>query len=208
MSDRSWRSAFLGVAALCLVPQLALAESDVPVRAVGGNWGIFFRGGGLANLTLENEAMDVAGGGDAGLLIAQVGVRAVLNERWIIPFHVGMGARIVSPEFGDAETDFGLDVGGGFEYHFRIWRRISPFVGASLRLGVNDPAGDAPGGDGNWTIAFGLYPTMGVEYYVGDRVSLIMQYLMGVDMAFSDASTTVRLFNTRAGGALSVSFYF
>jgi len=178
------------------------ASSDPVVRAAAGDWGMFFRAGGLANLTLEQDAMNVSGGSD-GLLVTQVGLRPVITEHWIIPFHVGMGVRFLSPDVGDTRTDFGLLAGVGVEYHFRIWRRISPFVGGGFNIGMDDPSGG-----GNWAFMIGLAPTLGIEYYIGDRVSLLLQYLMSFDFTFQDGGTSMRVFNTRAGGALSIAFYF
>lgn len=178
-----------------------LADGGV-VRAEAGDFGMFFRFGGLGTLAATNNTRNVN-----ALVITQVGLRMVLSEQLIIPMFLGLGLRSVDQPNMDANTDFGFDAGAGIEYHFRIWRRISPFVGASLGFGGSDPSGD---NNGTWTI--GLGPTAGVEYYVADRVSLTAQYLLTFQIDRSgtgaDSHATGVSFQTLAGGAMNLSFYF
>jgi len=199
--------ALVCVTFLCAAPSTAAASDSNVVRAAAGNWGMFFRAEGLATLGTESERLEVGGAGviprETALFVTQVGMRAVLSERWIIPFYLGFGVRVLDPDGNiDSRTDYGLDVGGGFEYHFRVWRRISPFVGATIGLQSFDPAGND-----NGIIVLGLGPTLGVEYYLGDRVSILLQYLVRFGFGFSEPAFEFS-FNTRAGGALSLSFYF
>lgn len=167
------------------------------VRALGGNWGIFFRFGGLATMTSTGNSDT-----DAGVLITQAGMRYVVNQNWIIPFWVGTGVLVQKQDNVDAQANWGLSAGGGFEYHFRIWRRISPLVGAQIGIGARDPSGS-----NNWVVGIGFGPVLGVEYYVADRVSLIAQYFFTLQFEFRDSRFDYTM-NTLAGGALNLVFYF
>ncbi len=181
------------------------AEQDHPiVRAKEDDWGMFFRFGGLATLLASNNTRNVN-----SLLVTQVGIKAVLSEKLMIPFFFGTGVRHISEDDGnDSQTDFGLDIGVGVEYHFRIWHRISPFIGGSLGFGISDPTGDS-----NMVIGIGIGPNLGVEYYVADRVSLAAQYLLvfqfenGQPPGSTGKLTTVQL-STLSGGAMNLNFYF
>lgn len=177
----------------------ASADEDPVVRAQEGDWGMFFRFGGLSTLTASNNTRDLN-----GMLVTQVGMRAVINDAWVVPFSFGTGVRSVNPEgLSDAAVDVGLDLGVGFEYHFRIWRRISPFVGLGVGFGFGDPEGN-----NNLVLGFGLGPSMGIEYYIADRVSLIAQYLLTFQVEVSPENYTGLSLNTLAGGAATLVFYF
>ncbi|MCC7384295.1 MAG: hypothetical protein IT384_20790 [Deltaproteobacteria bacterium] len=181
-------------------PGATASADEVPVvRAREGDWGMFFRFGGLSTLTASNNTRDLN-----GMLVTQVGMRAVLDDAWVVPFSFGSGVRSVNPEgLSDAAVDVGLDLGVGFEYHFRIWRRISPFVGLGLGFGLGDPEGR-----NNFVLGFGLGPSMGIEYYIADRVSLIAQYLLTFQVEVSPENYTGLSLNTLAGGAATLVFYF
>lgn len=186
--------------ALCVglwgAPDRAWAAEEPVVRADAGNLGLSFTFGGLASMTAgSSEAVNT-------LIFSQVGLRIVLNENFIFPLYVGFGMQLRDQENTDAQTDFGLRLGGGVEYHFRIWRRISPFIGGGLRIGLDEPAGD-----NNWGFGFALTPTMGIEYYVGDRLSLIAQYYFNLIFAITDPAFNLHV-GTASGGALSAVFYF
>ena len=195
----------------------AATSPDSPVvRAVDGNWGLFFLFGGLATLSSDNVSRNVA-----GLILTRVGMRYVLKENFIIPMYLGFGSNVATHDDDDNNTDdsrtnVGFELGGGIEYHFRIWRRISPFVGAGLGFRMEEPTGDE-----NWLFGLGLGPNLGVEYYIADRVSLIAQYYFtfqflfqrayqGIDSQGNTTYTTDFAFqlNTLAGGSLSLVFYF
>lgn len=178
---------------------LASPDPELPVvRAVDGNWGMFFRFGGLSSLSAVGNSRDVN-----GLLVTQVGMRRVYADGWIMPFYLGTGIRLLSPDGGgDNVIDGGFDGGIGFEYHFREWRRISPFVGLSAGLGFS--AAD----DESVVLGLGAGPTLGVEYYVADRVSLIAQYMLTLQLEVVPDEYTGFSFNTLSGGALTLVFYF
>jgi hypothetical protein len=177
---------------------LAVDPENPVVRAVEGNWGMFFRFGGLSTMAAIGESRDIN-----GLLVTQVGMRRVFADGWIVPFYAGTGVRLLAPDGGgDPVVDGGLDAGVGFEYHFREWRRISPFVGLSGGLGFS--AGD----DEDVVVGLGVGPTLGVEYYVADRVSLIAQYMLTLQLEIVPDEYTGVSFNTLSGGALTLVFYF
>lgn len=160
---------------------------------------MFFRFGGLGTMSASNNTRLIN-----GLMLTQTGLRIVASESHVFPVFFGGGYRLVSPRLGDSEGDWGMDVGGGYEYHFRIWRRISPFVGFQLGVGISDPTGEE-----NLVLGVGFGPTMGIEYYIADRVSLIAQYLLNfqVELVPSDEFAAFSV-NTLAGGALNLVFYF
>ncbi len=199
----------------------APAAPDLPVvRAVGGNMGMFFRFGGLANLFATGNSRNVVSTAAAdALVVTQVGLKFVTSEHWMFPIYIGAGLRVVSsdvsspigPSTSTTRTDWGLDLGAGFEHHFRIWRRISPFVGLNLGLGFADPTGDE-----NLLFGIGFGPSLGVEYYIGDRLSLTALYQMVLQVAYQQASSgttasasvTAFSFSTLAGGAMNLTYYF
>ncbi|MFH2010003.1 MAG: hypothetical protein ABI333_25630 [bacterium] len=189
-------------------PGSAQSKASPVVRAVAGNWGMFFRFGGLATLDHGNNTRSVD-----GLLLTQVGFRYVVTEKIIIPLYFSLGVRFIKPPDNtmDDTESWGMEFGTGIEYHFRIWRRISPFIAFNVGLGVIEPAGDA-----NMTFGIGFGPAMGVEYYIGDRVSITVQYMMTLQieiqqtpngMGGADEYKTVQ-FSTIAGGALNITYYF
>jgi hypothetical protein len=197
-------------------PQSEMPDGSPVVRAVGGNMGLFFRFGGLANLFATGNSRTVSSGaaGSEALVITQVGMKFVRDEHWIFPIYFGSSVRLSSPEKGDSRADWGLDLGGGFEYHFRIWRRISPFVGMNLGIGLTDPSGD-----NNFIFGVGLGPSLGIEYYIADRVSLAALYQVVMQVAYqlvrnvstypvTSTSTTGFAFQTLAGGSLYLTYYF
>jgi len=178
------------------------------VRAVAGNWGMFFRFGGLASLDHGNNTRSVD-----GLLLTQVGFRYVVSEKVIIPMYFSLGVRLIKPpdDTVDDDRSWGLEMGSGIEYHFRIWRRISPFIAFNLGLGVSEPNGAS-----NRAFGIGFGPAMGVEYYIADRVSLTVQYMMALQIEIQQTPSgmgdtekwqTVQ-FSTIAGGAVNITYYF
>ena len=165
--------------------------------------GMYFRFGGLASLTHTNNTRNVG-----PLVFSQVGIKFVFSERFMLPIWFGTGLRVDSPDEGDSATNWGIDLGVGFEYHFRIWRRISPFIGGSVGLNVLDPTQSD-----NLGLGIGLGPILGIEYYIGDRVSVTATYMFVIQVAFQDsgvpqAKTTTFGLSTLAGGALNITYYF
>jgi len=184
------------------------------VRAAAGNMGLFFRFGGLANLFATGNSRTVAAGtsGTEAVILTQVGMKFVLSERWLFPVYLGASIRALNPDQGTDRTDVGIDFGGGFEHHFRIWRRISPFVGFNLGVGITEPNGEH---NNTYGVLFG--PSLGVEYYIGDRVSLAALYQLVFNVAYQEIQTsgsgpstsvTGFLFQTLAGGSLYLTYYF
>jgi hypothetical protein len=173
------------------------------VRAEGGNMGMYFLFGGLAGLTHSNVNRNIG-----ALVFNRVGIKFAFSEKWMLPIWFGTGLRVDSVDAPtvDATTDWGIDLGVGFEYHFRIWRRISPFLGAGLGFDIQDQTGSD-----NFRFGMGFGPTLGVEYYIGDRVSLSALYMFIIQLLYQDhaiASTTTFGLSTLAGGAVTITYYF
>jgi hypothetical protein len=183
-------------------PAQAHASSKDPerpaVRAEEGDWGMFFRFGGLATLIATNNTRNVG-----PLAETQVGMKYVFSEHWMMPFFAGFGYRNNSVENGPTDNEKAADVGAGVEYHFRIWRRISPFVGGQVGLGIADPNGAH-----QFKFGIGFGPVLGVEFYVADRVSLAAQYLLTFQVETQNQDHTAFQLSTLAGGALNLTFYF
>ena len=211
-----FRIAIVAFALLFAAGSAAQAQGAAPadpnnpvVRGVGGNWGMQFSFGGLGTMAATNQAIGVG-----TFAFTQAGMRMMLNDQVVIPLFFGFGARIISPEGQDSNSDIGFLLGGGLEYHFRIWRRISPFVGGNLTLAYTNPTGD-----NNWTFAVQLAPTLGIEYFWGDRVSFIAQYFLSFNFVIQDQAFTflsgthtqnsnVAGGTLAGGGQLSMVFYF
>ncbi|MCA9664434.1 MAG: outer membrane beta-barrel protein [Myxococcales bacterium] len=181
---------------------------EMPVERVkGGEWGFAWRFGGLASLAATGN-----GSGVGNIILTEIALKYVPNENWRVIGFFGTGLRLDSPEGGTSGTDWGLSLGGGFEYHFRIWRRISPYFGVQLALGLRDPAGDI-GGDSNLSFSLSLGPQIGIEYFIFDHVSLQATYLFFLQFELNTyAAASVRgtrfEFGTGAGGALTLTIYF
>jgi hypothetical protein len=178
----------------------APGDNSPVVRADAENLGLFFRFGGLAGLTHSNTQVNVG-----PLLFNHVGMKYVFSEEWMLPMWFGTGVRIDSPSQGDSATNWGIGLGAGVEYHFRIWRRISPFFGGLFGLDMEDPTGES-----NLYFGVGLGPTLGVEYYIGDRLALTAMYMFMIQIMFQDGATSNTTFglSTLAGGALNITYYF
>jgi hypothetical protein len=176
-------------------------DDDGPVeRFEAGQWGMQFTFGGLA-------PMSVAGVRDFGvnrLLFTELGFRRVLSERWMLPFSIGVGAFHHNPDTGESQNDVGLAASVGVQRYFRVWRRIAPYVGGRFRLDYAEPNGRA-----NWRVGFGFGPTLGIEYFVGDRVSLSLQgeALVGIT-TFRGLLQVEAATRLDAGGQMGLTFYF
>lgn len=178
-------------------------DDDGPVaRFEPGQWGMQFTFGGLAPLT-------VAGLRDFGvnrLMFTELGFRRVLSDDWMIPFSIGAGVFHHNPEASGSESqnDVGLAASVGVQRYFRVWRRIAPYVGGRFRLDYSEPNGRA-----NWRVGFGLGPALGIEYFVGDRVSLSMQgeALVGI-YTFAGLLQVEVATRMTAGGQMGLTFYF
>lgn len=177
-------------------------DDDGPVaRFEPGQWGMQFTFGGLA-------PMSVAGLRDFGvnrLLFTELGFRRVLSERWMLPFSIGAGVFHHNPEgSGASQNDVGLAASVGVQRYFRVWRRIAPYAGGRIRLDYSEPNGRA-----NWRFGVGFGPSLGIEYFVGDRVSLSMQGEALVGFATFAGLLQVELATQlTAGGQMGLTFYF
>lgn len=179
-------------------PMGPAVDPERPVeRASDGLWGFSWRFGGMATMAATGN---VQAAGE--VTVTQIAVKYAPSEEWRIPFYVGTGLKVRAPEGQDANADWAMGFGGGFEYHFRIWRRISPFIGATLGLGITDPAGDA-----NWQLAIGLGPQLGIEYFIGDRLAVqaLYQFILGFHLTEGLFQFG---FSTASGGLLGIGAYF
>jgi long-subunit fatty acid transport protein len=148
-------------------------------------------------------------------LMAEVGIRYMLADKWALPFSFGAGLLNLSPNGGgDASTDLGLSFTVGFQRYFRTWRRIAPYFGAKLSMSYVDPSGEK-----NYFVRIGIGPALGIEYFIADRVSLSMEYnvFLSFQIEGDNASRaagalggTVVAFNTSLwmGGQMALTFYF
>ena len=141
-------------------------DDDEISRFEPGLWGMQFTFGGLAPMSiggLREFAIN-------RLAFTELGFRRVLSNDWALLFGVGAGLFRHNPDSGDTQNDVGLAASYGFQKWFRVWRRIAPYAGGRIRIGYAEPEGRA-----NWNVALGLGPMLGVEYFVGHRVSLSLQ---------------------------------
>jgi hypothetical protein len=160
---------------------------------------MFFSFGGLANMDAGSPSLDVA-----GFIFNQVGVKFALTQRWMLPVSFGLGLNVYEPDGpADRNVDWGMMLGVGFEYHFRIWRRISPFVGAGIGFEFNDPRDRD-----NLRFGASLGPRMGIEFYWADRASLSAHYEFRLQVVHMQESFTRVSLLTAAGGGLTLTFYF
>jgi opacity protein-like surface antigen len=194
----------------------AAPDGSPVVRAQAGNLGFFFKLGGLATLDHSNTSRTVD-----GLAFTQIGMKFVSSERLMLRAYFGTGLQHSKAEACPAtgtcssskSTDMGIEAGVTLEYHFRVWRRISPFVGAGLGLGYINPSGAE-----NWNVGVGFGPLVGVEYYLGDRLSVTAEYMLTFEVGYqkvptgsgagATASVTTFAYRTLAGGALVITYYF
>jgi hypothetical protein len=174
--------------------------SDVEM-AKAGDMGIFFRFGGLATLTHAGNQRPVG-----ATAVTHIGAKWVFSERWMMPIYAGSGLLVRKPDGVGSSTDFGIEAGAGLEYHFRIWRHISPYIGATVGLFYVNPSGTDL-----WAFGFGLGPNLGVEYFFSDRLSFQALYTFVVAMSFQKVPANGQFafgVTTSAGGALNLTYYF
>ena len=175
------------------------AERPV-VRANGKNMGMFFKFGGFATMSAVGEAKTTN-----ALITNEVGVKLVFSEKFMLPIFFGMGVAVTKLEGADeSDTDWNMSLGVGVEYHFKIWRRISPFLGGIFKFGFSDPAGDAESGKG-LEFRVDLGPALGIEYYIADRISLTASYMFLIGIAWADSKYTKFGIGTKSAGASSSS---
>lgn len=171
------------------------------VRAGPGEWGMTFIFGGLAPLS-------VAGLGDLpladGLVFTEIGVRRVF-KRVVVPFSLGAGVSH-RRQAGDTKPAISAGVSASVAVlrGFRVWRRIAPYFGGFLHTHYVDAAGPD-----NWLVNVTVGPILGIEYYLGDRVSLYGQGTFGVGPNIGKTQVQwVARAALAAGGQLGLTFYF
>lgn len=185
---------------------LEASDQSPVVRAVPGNWGMSFVFGGLAPLS-------IAGINDYGvnrLLFSEIGFRKV-TKNWIVPFSIGAGVFRHKVDADDdamvdeiRQYDVGLAASVGLLRSFKVWRRIAPYVGGKVHVHYLDPTGDK-----NWLVNFSLGPVLGIEYYVADRVSLLLQSQIGVGINVLSGTAQIEAGTSlAAGGQMGLVFYF
>lgn len=165
-----------------------------------GLWGMQFTFGGLAPMSVGG-VQDI----DANrLMFTELGFRRVLKNDWALLFGVGAGLFRHNPEDGDTQNDVGLSVSYGFLHWFRTWRRIAPYAAGRMRVSYAEPTGT-----GNWNVQVGLGPALGIEYFVGHRVSLSMQGEAQLGFSvFPGLVQTQLATRLEAGGQMGLNFYF
>jgi len=173
---------------------------DNVARFEPGLWGMQFTFGGLAPMSIAGlRDLDVN-----RLVFTELGFRRVLNNDWALLFGLGAGVFRHNPEEGDTQHDVGLSASYGFLHWFRVWRRIAPYVGGRFRVSYAEPEGRS-----NWNVGVGLGPMLGVEYFVGDRVSLSLQgdaqLGFGIFQGLVQTELATRI---DAGGQMGLTFYF
>jgi hypothetical protein len=138
------------------------------------------------------------------LLFTELGFRRVFDNGWVVPFSIGAGIFHHNPDTGGSQNDVGLAFTVGVLRYFRTWRRIAPHGGGNVRLHYLDPTGSA-----NWRINLIFSGLLGIEYFVGDRVSLLLQGEVGIGVSILDQLQQVRAATqVPAGGQMGLVFYF
>lgn len=177
-------------------------DTDDPaaiIRPHDGHWGMHFTFGGLA-------PMSIAGLNDIRinrLMFSELGVRRAFKNGWALPFSAGVGWVNNNPDQGESETDVGLSVSIGVRKSFRVWRRIAPYTGGDARVTYVDPTGP------EHFVTISLGPNLGIEYFVADRVSLLLQGDFSVALGISDgALQTDVATHVSGGGQMGLVFYF
>lgn len=185
----------------------AAPSPDSPVVRFGkGDMGMTFLFGGLAPMSVAGMVTQTVG----RALFTEVGVRKALSDDWMLPVSFGVGMLNNRPAGTDTSfTDFGLSFTVGIQHYFSKWRRIAPFVGAKLHLHYLDPTGPT-----NYLIQTAVGPTLGIEYFVADMVSLTMEstLFIGINyLAVPTESKTVQVGIQSLisfGGLMGLTFYF
>lgn len=195
------------VAVIVLGAGAARAQPGAPARApiverpIKGDLGMSFIFSGLATMGIGGEytfAVNRA-------FFTEVGMKYMIADKWALPFSFGVGLLSLSEKNPDrTSNDFGLSFTMGFQRYFRVWRRIAPFFGAKLHLDYTEPTGSA-----NYTVRIALGPSLGMEYFIADRVSLQLEYNLLLVFAITDPATAVGLQTIVAqGGLMGLNFYF
>jgi hypothetical protein len=181
----------------------AAGKSSPVERPIAGDMGMSFGFGGLAPMNVNG----IVGIPVNRAFVTEVGLRYMVADKWVLPFSVGMGLLNFSPDGGgDAQTDLGLSFTVGVQRYFRTWRRIAPFWGVKLHLHYADPTGPS-----NYVVQLAVGPSLGIEYFIADRVSLSMEYLLFLGFQFAGGAGGTQVgFGTQLwmGGQMTLTFYF
>lgn len=188
-------------AANAQTPPAATGGKTSPVeRPIAGDLGMSFQFGGLAGLNVGGLVSHTAN----KLFLTEIGMKYMLADKWALPFSIGVGMLNFSQEGQDAQFDTGLSFSVGFQRYFRTWRRIAPYFGVKMHFHYVDPTGAS-----NYLVQLAFGPTLGVEYFIADRVSLGLEYALLIGMNFEDRKTTVGLQTVMSmGGQMALTFYF
>jgi hypothetical protein len=169
-------------------------------RPIAGDLGMSFIFGGLAPMSITGMINHPVN----RLFFTEVGMKYMVADKWALPFSFGFGVLSFKQEGADAQNDIGVSLSIGLQRYFRIWRRIAPYFGAKLHIHYVDPTGDA-----NYLVQFAIGPTLGIEYFIGDRVSLTMEYALLIGLNAEDRRTTIGLQSiVSMGGQMGLTFYF
>jgi len=178
----------------------AQGDGDPVERFEAGMWGMQFTFGGLASLSIAG----VDTHGVNRTLFPELGFRKVRSDEWSIPFSIGAGVFHHEPDGSSAQNDLGIAGSVGAQRYFRVWRRIAPYAGGRFHLHYLDPTGTD-----NWLVNIAVGPTLGIEYFVGDRVALTLEGDALVGINVFDALLQVDWGTSlAAGGQTGLVFYF
>ncbi len=138
------------------------------------------------------------------LMFSELGVRRAFDNGWALPFSAGVGWVQYNPDEGDTEHDAGVSVSIGVRKSFRVWRRIAPYTGGDVRVTYVDP-----NGSDNRLVGLSFGPNLGIEYFVANRVSLLLQGDLTLALAFSEGAVQTDLATrVSGGGQMGLVFYF
>lgn len=184
-------------------PTKVSPDDDDPsavIRPHAGHWGMHFSFGGLAPMSIGG-LNDVRAG---RLMFTELGVRRAFDNGWALPFSAGVGWVGHNPDEDEAQNDAGLSISIGVRKSFRVWRRIAPYTGGDVRVMYADPEGDD-----NRRVGLAFGPNLGIEYFVADRVSLLLQGDLTLALTFAEQAVTTDLATrVSGGGQMGLVFYF
>lgn len=175
-------------------------DPSVVIRPHDGHWGMHFGFGGLAPMSIGG-LNDVNAG---RLMFTELGVRRAFRNGWALPFSVGVGWVQNNPDEGETENAAGVSASIGVRKSFRVWRRIAPYTGGDVRVTYADPEGAD-----NRLVELSFGPNLGIEYFIADRVSLLLQGDLTLALGFSEAAVETDLgTHVSGGGQMGLVFYF
>lgn len=175
-------------------------DASVVIRPHDGHWGMHFAFGGLAPMSIGG-LNDVNAG---RLMFTELGVRRAFRNGWALPFSAGVGWFHGNPDDGESENAAGVSASIGVRKSFRVWRRIAPYTGGDVRVTYADPEGED-----NRLVELAFGPNLGIEYFIADRVSLLLQGDLTLALGFSEVGFETDLgTHVSGGGQMGLVFYF